>query len=249
MAASPNAASGGDQSSIAYRSPGGHGSTLQQVDAEAAALKLEMMRLRERRKQLDEHRRALKRQSVGGASSHQTAGGDRSTARSHSAGGGRSASAASGSMLPLYDTPHDPPGATHIEPIVDERSRREHQHHTVELEMKEAMKKSWENDPCLVSGFFLEKQGTKAGTFGRAARFSNPVGMKGHFYYLSNDAQKMQSTGARYDKKRYCVATRGKFGANVNVHWNDSRGGGAPGPGTYTPRFTATTTTLGNSRS
>ena len=249
----------GDVSSIAHRSPGGHVVALQQVDPEAAALKLEMMRLRERRRQLEEHRRALKRTSVGGTSTAATgpAGGPPSAARSHSAGGGgRSVSARSGggstaglsgSLLPLYDTPHDPPGATHEEPIKDERTRRMHMSHTVELEMKEAMKKSWEQDTCLVTGFFLEKQGTKAATFGRAPRFQNPVGMKG-CYYLSNDVQKMQSTGHRFDKKRYCVATRGKFGANVNVHWNDSRGGGAPGPGTYTPRYLAVTTTLGGGR-
>jgi hypothetical protein len=143
----------------------------------------------------------------------------------------RSASRSS-MILPV----HDPPGATHVEDISMEARRREMMPKTAALEMKEAMKKSWTRDSTLVSGFFLKPETGRGGTFGRAQRFNKPVGMKEQ-YYLSNDVQRMQSRDVRLDRRKYVVATRGHIGTNVNSHWNDSKGGGAPGPGAYTPRF------------
>mmetsp|Transcript_815 Transcript_815/g.2813 ORF Transcript_815/g.2813 Transcript_815/m.2813 type:complete len:212 (-) Transcript_815:201-836(-) len=136
-------------------------------------------------------------------------------------------------------TVHDPPGATHVQPIEPEETRRQKLPKTSYLEMKDAMKASWYRDSTLVSGFFLTRPAGRGGTFGRSERFSKPVGMKEQ-YYLSNDIQRMQSREVRLDRRRYQVATRGATGTNVNSHWNDSKGGTAPGPGAYTPRYANT---------
>lgn len=131
---------------------------------------------------------------------------------------------------------HDPPGATHEQVIPPEHVRRERQVATVDREMKEAMKRSWHADPTLVSGYFLTAEVGRGGTFPRAKRFQQPVGMKSR-YYLSNETQKMQSSQLRGDRQHLIASSRGRVGTNVTTHWDDSRGGGAPGPGAYTPRL------------
>lgn len=110
-------------------------------------------------------------------------------------------------------------------------------------EMKEAMRKSWEEDSTLVGGYFLLKDNHKVGTFGRAPKFTPPTGMTG-MYYLSRDAERMKSKVVKQEAmgKALSVSMRGRENANVNSRWNDPRGGCAPGPGTYTPRYAGLST-------
>jgi hypothetical protein len=102
--------------------------------------------------------------------------------------------------------------------------------------MKEAMKRSWEHDSCLVGGSFLVRDNPHNTTFPRERRFGHLPNQKG-MYYLATDVEIMQEN-ARAEKRRYLtVSSRGRPGCNVRSNWNDSKGGCAPGPGAYTPRF------------
>lgn len=186
-------------------------------------LRRQMREIEARRAHMNAQQRELGARRAGSAAPQSDA--------TNSQGGRRSQSRCES----LYGTMHDPPGATHTEPIVVESKRREHLARTPYYEMKEAMRQAWHRDSALVSGFFTTREVGKGGTFGRAERFAKPVGMKEQ-YYLSNDIQAMQSRAVRLDRRRYSVATRGNIGTNVNSHWNDSKGGCAPGPGAYTPR-------------
>src|SRR4051812_13002321 len=97
------------QSPIAFRSPGAGQSQLTEdnIGQEYAAIKLEMLRLKERRRQLEEKRRELRRQQTNPSSVGSAAGVGNASQRS------ASAHSATRSII------HDPPGATHIQPIID----------------------------------------------------------------------------------------------------------------------------------
>ena len=207
-----------------------------QVDEEAAAIKLEMMRLKERRRILEERRNLLQNPTR-----HRTDGSASVGGLSMGSSFGRqSPGARTSSSVPLYDTPHDPPGATHIEPIYDEQSRRSHfAHATLQSDMKEQIRDSWQRDTTLLQGFFLPQYSSaKASTFGRAPRFQKPLGMCGP-YYLSSEMQRLQAQSTRKKSTHLTVASRGQVGTNVNSNWSDVKGGIAPGPGAYTPRYGA----------
>ena len=107
--------------------------------------------------------------------------------------------------------------------------------HDPSRSMKEAIRRSMHVDSTLVGGYFNLEDNPKVGTFGRERRFINPQGNS--HYYLSSDVEKMQRLARSGSRPHYSVANRGKSGCNVNSHWNDSKGGGAPGPGAYTPRY------------
>jgi hypothetical protein len=190
-------------------------------EAEVEQLKREMQRIEATRQANEEQRHRLTR---------------RPDSAPTSARRSRSSMSANQTMVT-----HDPPGATHVQPIEPETARRSKLQKTSYLEMKEAMKDSWSRDSTLVSGYFMTRPTGRGGTFGSSQRFSKPVGMKEQ-YYLANDVQRMQSREVRQDRRRYQVATRGATGTNVNSRWNDSKGGTAPGPGAYTPRFSAVST-------
>jgi hypothetical protein len=197
--------------------PPQHGSSSHHEDP--ANLELEMRRIQERRAAMDEQGRRLVRRPE--------------STPPTSARRSRSHVSASQSLVR-----HDPPGATHEQPIESEETRRRKLQRTSFVEMKNAMKDSWARDSTLVSGYFMTRSTGTGGSWGRAVRFSKPVGMKEQ-YYLANDVQRMQSREVRLDRRRFQVATRGTVGTNVNSRWNDSTGGTAPGPGAYTPRFAA----------
>lgn len=185
------------------------------LQAEAIELQREMERIRERRRLLDEQRKLLENRS--------------SRMLTPAPGGsGRSTSMRSTSSH-----------ARHFDlftPIPSERERCKTQVPTEQLEMKEAMKESWQRDSTLVGGYFLLKDNSKIPTISREQRFRPIIGMKGQ-YYLANDIFKMQATAKAKRREVFDVSVRGKKDCNVVNNWNDSRGGCAPGPGAYTPRF------------
>eukprot|EP00758_Cryptobia_borreli_P005845 Tbor_TRINITY_DN5002_c1_g5::TRINITY_DN5002_c1_g5_i1::g.14157::m.14157 len=121
--------------------------------------------------------------------------------------------------------------------IPSERERRKvlSQAQNPYREMKERIKMSWESDSTLVGGYFGLKDNPHTGSFSRARRFSTLPGQT--CYYLSTDIEKMQRQAVKGDRPHYSVTNRGKSGCNVNSHWNNSKGGSAPGPGAYTPRY------------
>lgn len=103
-------------------------------------------------------------------------------------------------------------------------------------DMKEAMKASWQSDTTLIGGYFLVEDNPKVGTFGRARRFTQLQGQESP-YYLSTNVQLLQERARSSSRPHFSVSNRGKSGCNVNSNWNDPRGGVAPGPGAYTPRY------------
>lgn len=204
------------------------------VDQQLALLQREMDILRRERMLLEaDQERVLARQQ------QQTAGD--SSRRSASANNNRS-SVSGGSELRRSASGSRPQIATDVPPaeppILPERKRVELRQAKgdVFVEMKQAMRRSWEHDSTLVGGFFLQKDNPKVGTFGRSSKFQPIVGRPGQ-YFLAQDVQKMQSNVIKGDTRHLSVSTRGRVGTNVNSHWNDSKGGTAPGPGSYTPRY------------
>ena len=120
--------------------------------------------------------------------------------------------------------------------IPSEKERREAVARTVYLEMKEEMKRAWAHDSTLVGGFFGLNDNPKASTFSRERRFVPLCGTKGA-YYLATDVLEMQRKAKELEAQNLTAGSRGRSGCNVVSNWNDSRGGGAPGPGAYTPRY------------
>lgn len=183
----------------------------QTQDAELAAVQQELEELNLRRRELEEKRRHIA---------------DQSQQRSRQSSQQRPSSASRLAVMTL----------DHGSYIASEKERRELTEKNSLAEMKTAMRQSWENDSALVGGFFCSKDNPKNSTFGRSRRFTPVVGMKGQ-YHLSTDVMSMQEQAKNRQRKHYSVANRGKVGCNVNGHWNDSKGGAAPGPGAYTPRY------------
>lgn len=184
-----------------------------QDDLQAIQTEIEM--LEHRRKQLEQKRRELEEQSRRASMT---------STSEHSANRPRSASRLSVMSL------------DHGSYIPSERERVARLPKDTYFEMKEAMKAAWEHDSTLVGGFFNPKDNPRNCTFGRSRRFTPIVGMTGQ-YYLSTDVIEMQEQAKSRQRKHYSVANRGKVGCNVNSHWNDPKGGSAPGPGAYTPRY------------
>lgn len=155
----------------------------------------------------------------------------------HSACGHRSSSVASaGELTNVVTHPGDlPPGGTRRHPIPGELPRRKRCERSAHYQMKEAIREALEHDSCVVGGGFMPNPHTsKQGTFGRAARFAVPIGKVN--YYLSYDVQQLQGPNCKGDRRVLTASCRGRAGTNVNSHWNDAKGGVAPGPGAYTPR-------------
>jgi hypothetical protein len=120
--------------------------------------------------------------------------------------------------------------------IPSEKERRERISHSVYLEMKEEMKKAWQHDSTLIGGYFGMNDNPHNCTFSRERRFVPLCGTKGA-YYLGTDVLEMQRKAKVGDNQHLTAGSRGRSGCNVVSNWNDSRGGGAPGPGAYTPRY------------
>lgn len=137
------------------------------------------------------------------------------------------------SLMPLSERPLD-----HTLFIPSERERRERLSTTRSAyrDMKEAMRASWQSDTALVGGYFLSQDNPRVGTFGRARRFASLQGQRDQ-YHLGTDMQLMQEGARSRSRPHFSVSNRGKSGCNVNSHWNDPKGGSAPGPGAYTPRY------------
>lgn len=196
------------------------------LQAEAAELALEMERIKERRRQLALRSQQLAASGVDGALFTTPRGDVTGNHQRSSSAKVRSASACN------YVDPNE-------FNIPAEEDRRRHLPKSGFREAKEAIKASWEHDSTLVGGYFLLKDNNRVSTFGRAKRFQNIVGQKEPFYYLSTDVQMMQRS-AKLPGYGLSVASRGRQGCNVSTHWNDSKGGCAPGPGSYTPLFQKT---------
>lgn len=140
-----------------------------------------------------------------------------------------------------------PLGGTKRKEILPESKRRSLllQHNSPHFQMKEAIKASLLHDSAIVSGTFMPNpHASRNGSFGRAARFSQPQSMAGRhsnapLYYLSYDMQQLQGPKCRDGQRGQLITAsgRGRVGTNVNSHWNDAKGGVAPGPGAYTPRY------------
>jgi hypothetical protein len=214
------------------------------IEDEIAALQAEMDRLREQRRRLEERQEALLQQDTSAAwpgGDHQgTSKKQRSqqvTPGGASSGPRFQRSYSHTSAPPTTPQYHDPLGANDSVPIPPEKVRLSARKRDIYVEMKEAMRKSWERDSTLVSGYFVGTlKDRERGTFPRQQRFQRPVGTTG-MYYLSSDVETMQSGRVKGKREVLSVSVRGREGANVNSHWNDSLGGGAPGPGAYTPRY------------
>jgi hypothetical protein len=120
--------------------------------------------------------------------------------------------------------------------ILPEYERRSLAPRTAHQQMKEGLRRLQEEDTTLVGGFFnMPTVTSRAGTFGRAPRFSSA--MAGEAAHLTYDVQRMQGTALRNQNDVLTASARGVRGANVTSRWNDPNGGAAPGPGAYTPRF------------
>ncbi len=140
-----------------------------------------------------------------------------------------------------------PPGGTRREAILSEAQRRRQlqRRASPHFQMKEAIKASLLHDSAIVGGTFMPNpHASTCGSFARAARFSQPqptAGRHAHepLYYLSYDMQQLQGPRCRESQRGQLLTAsgRGRVGTNVSAHWNDPRGGVAPGPGSYNPRF------------
>lgn len=226
----------------------------EQLAAESTRIQMELERLKTRRRMIEEQRRALAaatplpHTAVGSASHHNTTANANANNRSTSAAQMTSSfsdlTAATNVVTHSGDLP---PGGTKRHAILPESKRRYLllQSNNPHFQMKEAIKQSLLHDSTIVSGTFMPNpHASKQGSFGRAARFSAPQGVasgsdKDSTYYLSYDMQQLQGPKCRQAQRGQIItaSSRGRAGANVNSHWNDPKGGVAPGPGAYTPRY------------
>ncbi len=183
-----------------------------QSNAQLLEIQAELENLKERRRALEHHRKHLLSSRPKSATHSSTRSSSvRSTNRSESA-------------------------MDQKQTIMSEKERREHVSRTVYLEMKEEMKKAWQHDSTLIGGYFGLTDNAHNSTFSRERRFVPLCGTKGT-YYLATDVQEMQRKAKAGDNQHLTAGSRGRSGCNVVSNWNDSRGGGAPGPGAYTPRY------------
>jgi hypothetical protein len=199
------------------------------IDDRIVSLQQEMDRLRRRRQQLDEEQRRLLDQNTQERRRHADANASDSlndSAHRMQVRLAHQRSVSARNQRGLVD--HDPLILTEKQRIELLAKRQ--------LDLKEQMRQSWEHDSTLVGGFFFLKSNPHVSTFGRAARFQPVVGQKGQ-YWLSRDMECLQSKDMKYNRPHLTASSRGREGTNVNSHWNDSKGGVAPGPGAYTPRF------------
>lgn len=207
-------------------------------------IQLELELLKERRRALERQRKLLLR-GAGPDQLQQSMGDGRrptsrnvspvpnaihtSSTRSSSARSNRSGSRSAGR------SGSQPSAMDQKQFIPSERDRREHLAKNVYYEMKEAMRRSWQHDSTLVGGYF-GLQDNVTSTFGRERRFTPLPGQKGS-YHLATDTEEMQRAAHQLRQRHLTASSRGRPGCNVQSNWNDSRGGCAPGPGAYTPRF------------
>jgi len=111
---------------------------------------------------------------------------------------------------------------------------------------KEQIRDSHVTDSSLQQGYFLDRTRQRGVSFSRAKRFSHTQGwMAGtalQDHWLSSEMEQLQRQ-VKMDRQRRqnscsgSVSVRGRFGENVNGHWNTPKGGIAPGPGAYTPKY------------
>ncbi len=206
-------------------------------DSHLTEIQLELELLKERRRALEQQRKMLLRGNSagdhGGAYSSRSHSGTSPPQAAHVST--RSSSARSNRSLNRSDS-RSTSAMDQRQFIPSEKERREQHVRDIYREMKDAMRKSWESDSTLVGGFFAQPDNPRNSTFGRERRFTTLPGTKGQ-YHLATDVEEMQK-GAKALKGRHLTASsRGRPGCNVQSNWNDSKGGAAPGPGAYTPRY------------
>jgi hypothetical protein len=208
-------------------------------DSHLTEIQLELELLKERRRALEQQRKMLLR--GGAAAEHNRY----SSSRSHSGTSPpqaaqtstRSSSARSNRSLNRSENNSRSTSAMDQRQFIpSERERREHTVRDIYREMKEAMRKSWETDSTLVGGFFTQPDNPRNSTFGRERRFTPLSGTKGQ-YHLATDVEAMQKLAKERKARHLTASSRGRPGCNVQSNWNDSKGGAAPGPGAYTPRY------------
>eukprot|EP00757_Euglenozoa_sp_SAG-D1_P020738 gene20737-1117_t len=111
------------------------------------------------------------------------------------------------------------------------------QHVDPHRSMREEMREGWTQDSTLTSGYFLMED-NKVSSFGKEKRFSNPVGTKNSgVYYLGSNMSQMQDKAKKGQTDVGGTSSRLDPHMTVTSHWNDTRGGVAPGPGAYHPRY------------
>jgi hypothetical protein len=209
-------------------------------DSQLTEIQLELELLKERRRALEQQRKMLLRSSHAAAdhttySSRSQSGASPPPAAAHMST--RSSSARSNHSLNRSENNSRSTSAMDQRQFIpSERERREHTVRDVYHEMKEAMRKSWESDSTLVGGFFAQTDNPRNKTFGRERRFTPIPGTKGP-YYLATDVEEMQRSAKTLKSRHLTASSRGRPGCNVQSNWNDSKGGSAPGPGAYTPRY------------
>ncbi|CUG89688.1 Hypothetical protein, putative [Bodo saltans] len=210
-------------------------------DSHLTEIQLELELLKERRRALEQQRKMLLR-GGGVAAEHNRY----SSSRSHSGNSPqqavqtstRSSSARSNRSFNRSENNNSRSTSAMDQRqfIPSERERREHTVRDIYREMKEAMRKSWETDSTLVGGFFAQPDNPRNSTFGRERRFTPLSGTKGQ-YHLATDVEEMQKSAKERKGRHLTASSRGRPGCNVQSNWNDSKGGAAPGPGAYTPRY------------
>ncbi|KAG8349091.1 hypothetical protein ERJ75_000712000 [Trypanosoma vivax] len=119
--------------------------------------------------------------------------------------------------------------------IPSEMERQKEMKRNVYCNMKESIRKSWEQDSSLVMGTFLLEDNPRSCTFGRERRFIPLNNSKGQ-YFLSTDVELMIKNKNNI-RSQVSTSDRGGRLMNPTNHWNDMVCSGSPGPGAYTPLF------------
>eukprot|EP00759_Apiculatamorpha_spiralis_P043894 PhF_6_TR41051/c0_g1_i1/m.62181 len=126
-------------------------------------------------------------------------------------------------------------------------SQQQHLQHQPTPKSKEEILSSFAHDSSLQTGYFLDTTRVRGISFSKAKRFSAANGTAVPDLHLTAAMEELQKEAKRQQQKGTggygatsgSVSSRGRYGETVTSHWNDVRGGTAPGPGSYTPRFQA----------
>lgn len=219
-------------------------------NAALTEIQLELELLKERRRALEQQRRLLLEAPPAPptAASHAAAGHPNSSFNTSGAAGQRGSSPSSARSQSTNRSRSGPTGRSrsetgrsvsamnHHRVLPSEKQRRDQLQPNIYQQMKEAMRRSWDHDSTLVGGCFNVRDNPQNSTFGRERRFLPVNGTKGT-YFLATDVQHMQQSAKEGRQRHLTASSRGGPGCNVQSNWNDSRGGAAPGPGAYTPRY------------
>lgn len=212
-------------------------------NSQLTEIQMELELLKERRRALEQQRKLLIRgtDSAAAAADQTTSRSNTPGAHNHHHNSTRSSSAISHRSRSRSSRSQSTSAMDQKQFIPSEKERREHLAHNIYLEMKESIRRSWQTDSTLVGGFFQTSDNPKNCTFGRERRFRPLQGQKGP-YHLATDVLEMQRVAheAKNGGRYLTASSRGRPGCNVQSSWNDPKGGCAPGPGAYTPRYQKT---------